>query len=105
MNPEISRSVDGTSSTRHAPDPGESIDFSTVAWAGARSQAWLANADRLEAMLEPVHDPLFTGAALDAAIAMVNAVNPNGRPAARRVRRPAGWDRPAGWSVSTSPRN
>jgi cyclopropane fatty-acyl-phospholipid synthase-like methyltransferase len=40
------------------------MSYTTDDWAGQRSASWLANADKLEAMLEPVLDPLFAHAAL-----------------------------------------
>lgn len=85
------------------PEPGvdESAHFSTAAWAGAASRTWLANADRLEAMLEPVSRPLFAGAALAAGQAVLDVGCGRGestREAARRVGRSG---RVVGIDVST----
>jgi SAM-dependent methyltransferase len=45
-------------------EPATSNAFSTDAWRTDASARWLAHADRMEMMLEPVLDPLFEHAAL-----------------------------------------
>jgi SAM-dependent methyltransferase len=45
-------------------DTSQDNPFTTDAWRGKGSASWLEQADRLEAMLDPVLDPLFDAAAL-----------------------------------------
>ncbi|CAN5365166.1 methyltransferase domain-containing protein [soil metagenome] len=48
-----------------ALDPNDATSpFSSDAWRTTASESWLVNADRLEEMLEPVHEPLLAIAAL-----------------------------------------
>lgn len=43
---------------------GQASGITTDRWRGQMSHAWLADADRLEAMLEPIDQPLFEAAAI-----------------------------------------